>query len=398
MPTRVLTGTYFEGESSYRFELPDNWWDEVAQRGVRFSVGPLPDVQGNAVGVKVVTTRRGDEEAVHRLNREAQLLQMIGNTHAASAHLGKGIGSGDDNVLIRWFGTFKPLWPKSLGSNGAAVVGSQLFGAIATLSALGITHRDVKPDNVLLSRDRDQCILVDLSHAYHPSLPTITADREVPGTVPWMAREQESKGLTSEKSDVFSAMLALIYAVTGRNVREFVMRTGGDEQSTLPVELGVPGWLQPYAAQALAHDPDSRPLAEELADAMQLASQRANEDKLVVSAPAVGSSSIETAYYVPSADAQAKFRSDREEHRRFSEVRGNPQRWPTAPGDAHRLQGDRTEEKARDWRDWIGSVATRLGQWIEDSPLNRPIVLLALACIALLFILTILALVASWFR
>eukprot|EP00971_Amphidinium_carterae_P286742 5692929-Amphidinium_carterae.1 len=47
----------------------------------------------------------------------------------------------------------------------------QLFSMIAALHENGISHRDVKPENILVSRDMNQLNLVSLSYERNPPQP-----------------------------------------------------------------------------------------------------------------------------------------------------------------------------------------------------------------------------------
>ena len=63
-----------------------------------------------------------------------------------------------------------------------------LAEALAALHTVGLTHRDVKPANIILTYDGP--VLVDLGIAVSADATSITAEGSVIGTPTWMAPEQ----------------------------------------------------------------------------------------------------------------------------------------------------------------------------------------------------------------
>ncbi|KAJ6024773.1 kinase-like domain-containing protein [Penicillium herquei] len=83
--------------------------------------------------------------------------------------------------------TFRSLYSSNVSITGREIFFSQLLEAIAFLHTHGISHRDVKPDNILVrSYDPPDAMLTDFGCA---------SDKEVilydkPGTIPYLAPEQ----------------------------------------------------------------------------------------------------------------------------------------------------------------------------------------------------------------
>ncbi len=106
--------------------------------------------------------------------------------------------------------------------DGVAWIGLKLASALAHAHSRGVFHRDVKPDNVLLScRSGPQLIDFNLSHQDNPADQARAAHRG--GTLPYMAREQllafqDSKlwATVGAPADLFSLGLILRELLTFR--------------------------------------------------------------------------------------------------------------------------------------------------------------------------------------
>ncbi|MGW7027839.1 serine/threonine-protein kinase [Streptomyces xanthophaeus] len=144
----------------------------------------------------------------------------------------------------------------------------ELSAALVTVREAGVVHRDIKPGNVLLGRERPY--LIDFGIARAVRDPRRTRTGTVIGTPGFLAPEQASGAVAAAPADVFSLAAVLVYAATGRS--PFLAR---GEQLDLPALLyrivhdeprldGVPDALLPLVRDCLAKDPDRRPAAEEV--------------------------------------------------------------------------------------------------------------------------------------
>jgi eukaryotic-like serine/threonine-protein kinase len=95
----------------------------------------------------------------------------------------------------------------------------QLLGALAALHALGIVHRDVKPQNVLVRRD-GIVKLTDFGiakHSFGESAHAPMSDAGVaPGTGKYMSPEQVMGAQLDGRSDLYSAAIVLFEMLAGR--------------------------------------------------------------------------------------------------------------------------------------------------------------------------------------
>jgi len=146
----------------------------------------------------------------------------------------------------------------------------QLTGALAALHAMGIVHRDVKPQNVLVRRD-GIVKLTDFGIAKHgfgeaASRP-LTEAGVAPGTGVYMSPEQVVGAPLDGRSDLYSAAIVLWEALAGRapispigkseiEVRQEQLGTPAPPIRSIFAQL--PATLDAFFERALAKDPNAR--------------------------------------------------------------------------------------------------------------------------------------------
>jgi eukaryotic-like serine/threonine-protein kinase len=243
------------------------------------------------LAVKVV--RSGAEPAASRarLLREAQALARLSHPNVVHVY---DVGTVDDDVyfameflqgrtLTRWMQAKDLGWAEVVRVFGAAAQG------LAAAHAVGLVHRDFKPDNAIVT-DEGRVVVVDFglvrSGAAVPEAVSdpggsasdevrrsLTREGSMVGTPAYMSPEQFRGDPADAKSDQFALCAALFEALNG--VRPFA----GDDMTELAAAVqsgairsasrsSVPAWLDALVRRGLSRDP-----ADRFDDTLELAAE-----------------------------------------------------------------------------------------------------------------------------
>ncbi len=158
---------------------------------------------------------------------------------------------------------------------------SQISSALDYIHQQGITHRDIKPDNIMLKPEASnglpyRPVLTDLGLAKLAEGGVFTQDGTSMGTPAYMSPEQAMGTKTDRRSDVYSLGILLFELVVGRlpfqaktlteAIRMHTQETPPPPQS---LKADIPDEVQKIILKAIAKDPKDRfQTAAELAQAL----------------------------------------------------------------------------------------------------------------------------------
>jgi beta-lactam-binding protein with PASTA domain len=152
-----------------------------------------------------------------------------------------------------------------LGPRHALEIMQPVLAALGAAHRAGLVHRDVKPENVLLTSD-GHVKVADFGLARAESASKQTKTGMIIGTVGYLAPEQVLSGHADVRSDVYAAGVMLFELLTGRQPHQgetplAVAYKHVNEVVPLPssVAPGIPPQLDALVAMATSHDPDRRP-------------------------------------------------------------------------------------------------------------------------------------------
>jgi eukaryotic-like serine/threonine-protein kinase len=228
---------------------------------------------GRTVAIKVLPAGvASDPERRRRFEQEARAVSALNHPHICVLHdIGR---EGDTDFLVMEHLEGQTLAERlakgPLRLDQALQVGVDVAGALAAAHKQGITHRDLKPGNVMLTETGAKLLdfgLARLTNASDASGASVTLSTvgTIVGTVPYMAPEQVEGRPTDARTDIFAFGTVLYEMLTGRRAFE------GDSQASImaavlehePEPLSahqplVPPVLERLVARCLAKNPDHR--------------------------------------------------------------------------------------------------------------------------------------------
>jgi dienelactone hydrolase len=225
------------------------------------------------VAIKLLSERVADAAMRRRFQSEARTASSLNHPHIVTVH-DAGEFEGRQYLVTEFVdgGTLRD-WARAAARDPQAIV-DLLLGvgdALATAHDRGIVHRDVKPDNILVSTEgyaklADFGLAKLFEHSAAAAHTTMigaeTQTGVVMGTVGYMSPEQAAGRGVDARTDMFSFGVVLYELLSGR--RPFAANTALDELHAIvhrpeaPLPGAVPGALQRVVTRALAKNPADR--------------------------------------------------------------------------------------------------------------------------------------------
>jgi len=166
----------------------------------------------------------------------------------------------------------------ALDATEAARIAAHTAEGLAAAHSLGILHRDVKPQNIMLAGDRS-VRLVDfgLARGGGIDVTTLTRTGMIVGTPAYMSPEQFDGLDLDVTSDVYSLGVVIFEALTGKlpfrsatPMGVALMHKGEPPPSPRQLTSSIPSWLERVTLRCLEKEPSLRyPSAGELARELQ---------------------------------------------------------------------------------------------------------------------------------
>jgi serine/threonine protein kinase/Tol biopolymer transport system component len=246
-----------------RYELEG----QLGEGGMGVVYRALDTKLNRPVAIKFLSNEFADAAARHRFQREAQTASSLNHPHILTVY-DAGDFEGrqylvtefvDGGTLKTWSRSEKRTWRQTVELLTGVADG------LAVAHAAGILHRDVKPDNILISQSGYAKLadfgLAKLAEGAGTDLTrTLTEGRTRPGviigTIPYMSPEQAAGKPVDARSDIFSFGVLLYEMLGGR--RPF---TGNTDLQVL---------------QAILHAP-AEPLGEDVPPSLRSALEKALE-------------------------------------------------------------------------------------------------------------------------
>jgi serine/threonine-protein kinase len=228
------------------------------------------------VAVKVMDSRyAGDDQFLTRFRLEARTVARLKDPGLVAVY-DQGLDARHPFLVMEFIegGTLRELLAERgpMPPHAVVAVLRPVLGGLATAHRAGLVHRDVKPENVLISDDGDVKI-ADFGLVRAVADAGITSANVILGTAAYLSPEQVRDGNASPRSDVYSAGILTYELLTGRTpftgdsaLSIAYQRLDTDVPPPSAVIDGVPQQFDELVARATARDP-----ADRYADAIEMA-------------------------------------------------------------------------------------------------------------------------------
>jgi serine/threonine protein kinase len=216
---------------------------------------------------RTVAIKVSQEKFSERFDREARAVAALNHPHICTLH---DIGQ---NYLVMEYVEGQPL-KGPLPRDQALKYASEICDALDAAHKKGITHRDLKPPNILVTKAGMKLLDFGLAKVAHSDQPeddstvtmTLTSKNQIVGTLYYMSPEQLQAGATGKeidsRSDIFSFGLVLYEMLTCKRAIE-----GSSPASVIAaimerpapsVAQVAPAALDRLLQRCLKKDPDER--------------------------------------------------------------------------------------------------------------------------------------------
>jgi serine/threonine protein kinase, bacterial len=230
------------------------------------------------VAVKVMDSRyAGDEQFLARFQLEARTVARLKNPGLVAVY-DQGLDARHPFLVMELIegGTLRELLAERgpMPPHAVAAVLRPVLGGLAAAHRAGLVHRDVKPENVLISDDGEVKI-ADFGLVRAVAAAGITSSSVILGTAAYLSPEQVRDGNAGPRSDVYSTGILTYELLTGHTpftgdsaLSIAYQRLDADVPPASLAIDGVPQQFDEFVRRATARDP-----AERYADAIQMGAE-----------------------------------------------------------------------------------------------------------------------------
>lgn len=263
-----LIGQMLDGR--YRIDAP------IARGGMSMVFRGVDTRLDRPVAIKVMDPKfAGDPQFLTRFEFEARSVAKLKHP-ALVAVYDQGI-DGEYPFLIMELvegGTLRELLRERgpMPPHAVRAVAEPALAAIGVAHAAGLVHRDVKPENVLIS-DSGEVKMADFGLVRAVAGSNLTSASVILGTAHYLSPEQVTAGSADARSDVYSFGILIFEMLTGRtpftgdtSLGIAYQRVEKDVPSPSRFIAGVPPEFDELIARATAREP-----AHRFADATEMA-------------------------------------------------------------------------------------------------------------------------------
>ncbi|WP_078343473.1 protein kinase domain-containing protein [Mycobacteroides immunogenum] len=255
-----MIGAVLDGR--YRIEAP------IATGGMSTVYRGLDTRLDRPVAVKVMDSRyASDSGFLARFRLEARAVARLRHPGLVAV-FDQGMDGRHPFLVMELIdgGTLRELLRERgpMPPHAVAAVFNPLLGGLAVAHRSGLVHRDVKPENVLISDD-GEVKLADFGLVRAVAEAGITSTSVILGTAAYLSPEQVRTGSAGPRSDVYSAGILMYELLTGSTpftgdtpLALAYQRIDRDVPAPSDAIDGVPEEFDELVLRATSRDPDGR--------------------------------------------------------------------------------------------------------------------------------------------
>lgn len=242
-----------------------------------------------------------DADRLRRFEQEALAISALNHPNIITIHEIGESEAGRFIVMELVAGrTLRALAAESIALDSLLAWGSQLAKALQVAHAAGITHRDIKPDNIMVREDGYVKVLdfglarLDASRDNFTDADALARTKSgvLLGTVKYMSPEQARGERVTSATDIFALGILFYELATGTHPFNAATLLGTLQQITsappiAPSRLNpeLPVALNDLILQMLAKQAEVRPAASEIEQALQAMERHGTTFKLSAASP-----------------------------------------------------------------------------------------------------------------
>ena len=190
----------------------------IARGGMADVYRATDSLLGREVAIKVLSDRHADDgEFRARFTREAQTAARLSGEPGIVTIFDVGDAGGRPYIVMELLtaGSVADRLRQGRVTHAQALEWVEQAGrALDAAHAQGVVHRDVKPANLMLSRDGDVYV-TDFGIARAAGLSSLTSTGTIMGSSGYMSPEQASGGRATEASDRYALAVVAFELLTG---------------------------------------------------------------------------------------------------------------------------------------------------------------------------------------
>ncbi|MCB2305748.1 Stk1 family PASTA domain-containing Ser/Thr kinase [Clostridium estertheticum] len=197
-----------------RYELLEN----IGEGGMGTVYKAKCHVLNRFVAVKILKSElSNDEEFVSRFKREATSIAKLSHPNIVNVH--DVCSENNVNFIVMEYVDGKTL-KQIIKENGRLTskktldIVFQIAKALQCAHTSGIIHRDIKPDNIMITKD-EMVKVMDFGIAKVADARTVTNSNKVMGTAHYFSPEQAKGNFVDCRSDIYSLGIVMYEMVTG---------------------------------------------------------------------------------------------------------------------------------------------------------------------------------------